>query len=310
MHQVKGNRVSQPGSGQNVRSPPPLHCLLAFEAAGRNASLAKAAGELRVTVSALTQSIAVLEDRLGLELVRSLAPVVELTVAGERYLRSVQSFSMRLRDGLFEGSALGRTQLRVTAPQALGRMWLAPRLADFVRRHPRIDLVLTCTERYEAVRGGGVDVGLRIGGTDDDGLVSMPLWNDRLIAVAAPALAARADGLSLQELAASLPLIDHPVANWQRWLSGIAMPRLRPLVACTDLHMAIEAAVHGIGVAIAPSRLVGPALRSRQLQAISGHWVPAQPYCVVVAAEQRERLAVRLFLGWLEAQCSEAAGDA
>jgi LysR family transcriptional regulator, glycine cleavage system transcriptional activator len=105
--------------------------------------VSKAAGELRVTASAVAQSIAVIEDRVQMQLVRSLLPVVELTEPGDRYFRSVQAFATQLRDGLFERFPVGRTQLRISASQALSRLWLAPRISEFVGLHPRIDLVLT-----------------------------------------------------------------------------------------------------------------------------------------------------------------------
>ena len=100
---------------------------------------------------------------------------------------------------------------------------MAPRLGAFTRAHPRIDLILTSTERFQNVTGGGVDIGLRYGGQVDDRLIDVPLWTDRLIAAAAPALSARVDGLSPMELATSMPLIEHPSASWHVWL-----PRLEP----------------------------------------------------------------------------------
>lgn len=306
-----------PAPALDMHKLPPLHCLLALEALGRHLSLAKAAGELRLTASALTQSIALLEDRLGLKLVCALVPRVELTAAGASYFGAVQAFATRLRDGLYARSPLARTQLRISAPQALGRLWLAPRLADFMRCHPRIDLVLTCTEKYEplasmaASAAGGVDLALRAGGSGsgDDGLITLPLWSDHLVAAAAPALAARADGLSPAELTAQLPLIEHPVASWQRWLAGtdVRGQTLRPVLRCSDLHLAIETAVLGLGIVVAPSRLLAQRIGQRALRRASPHAAPAWPYRVVVSAAQHERPAVRAFLGWLDAHGAQSA---
>lgn len=297
---------SQPETADaiGIRYLPPLHCLLAFEAAARHASLAKAAGELRVSVSALAQSIATLEERLGLKLVRALVPTVEPTASGQQYLRAVQGFVHRLRDGLFERFAAGRTQLRITASQALSRLWLAPRLGSFVQRHPRIDLVVTTTERLEPLKGGGVDVALRYGGEVDDELVCLPLWHDELVAVAAPAWAARADGLSPQAIAQTLPLVDHPVAGWRRWLDGLAdaadppLPRLH----CTDLHLAIEAAAQGLGITISPLRVLARPLAAGELKLVSSRRVPARAYQAITSREQAQRAVVQAFVGWLAEQ--------
>jgi DNA-binding transcriptional LysR family regulator len=291
-----------------IGSLPPLHCLLAFEATARNLSLAKAAGELRLTPSTVSQSIALLEERLRLQLMRQATPVVELTAAGQRYFGFVQIFAHRLRDGLYERFPVGRAQLRVTAPQALSRLWLAPRLGAFMRAHARIDLVLTSTERFQAVQGGGVDIGLRYGGEVDDQLVNVPLWTDRLVAVGAPRLAALGEGLSARELAASLPLIEHPSASWHVWLPGNgADTRLQPLLTCSDLHLAIEAAVQGLGLVIAPARIIAARLASGALRRVSTHSVEARPYRAVVSREQFGRAPVQAFLAWLSGEAAAQA---
>lgn len=291
-----------------IRQPPPLHCLLAFEAVARNLNLAKAAGELRLTASAVTQSIALLEARLGLKLLRTLAPVVELTDAGRDYFATVQDFVHRLRDGLYERFPLGRTQLRITASQALGRLWLAPRLQRFTQRHPRIDLVITSTEQFQSLRGGGLDVALRYGGAPAEGLVSRPLWTDRHVAVGAPALARRADGLSPAAIVKSLPLIDHPVSSWSGWLAALAPDEgpVRARLQCSDLHLAIEAACLGLGLVIVPARVVHELLARRVLRLASPHAGPGKAYQAFVSVEQAQRAPVQAFLHWLADEAGAA----
>jgi len=300
-----GHKSDSPGL--SYAGTPPLHCLQAFEAVARHLSLAKASGELRLSAAALGQSIAALEDRLGLKLVRSLAPTVELTPAGEGYLHAVQAFSHRLRDGLHERFPAGRAQLRVTASQALSRLWLAPRLHRFTQRHPRIDLIITSTDRFEAVKGGGVDIGLRYGGVPDDEMVVVPLWSDRLVAAAHPHLAKAADGMSAAELARRLPLVDHPVSSWRSWLGAIdpALADVSPTLTCSDLHLAIEAACQGIGIVIAPRRLLAGKLASGALQRLTAHSAPAKDYHAVLWRAQADRPPVQAFVAWLR----EQAGD-
>jgi DNA-binding transcriptional LysR family regulator len=261
----------------------------------------KAAGELRLTQSAVSQSIALLEDRLRLQLVRHAAPVVELTPAGQRYFEFVQDFSHRLRDGLHERFPVGRTQLRITAPQGLGRLWLAPRLVNFTRSHPRVDLVITLTHRYQAVLGGGVDIALRCPGVEDDQLAAVHLWTDRLVVAGTPDLAAKADGLSPAELVSSFPIIEHPSASWNVWLSGTetVRPALRPTIACSDLHFAIEAAAQGFGLVVAPARIIGSKIATGALRRISSRSVEARPYHAVISRKQFDRAPVREFVAWL-----------
>lgn len=285
-----------------LRNPPPLHCLLAFEAAGRSLSLAKAAGELRLTPSALAQSIALLEDRVGLHLVHALSPAVELTTVGQQYLRAVQQFTHRMRDDLYERLPGRRTQLRITASQAFARLWLAPRLGGFVQRHPRIDLVLASTAQFQTIGHGGVDIGLRYGHVDDDRLLATTLWTDRLVAVGAPALLAQRS-IDPIAIGRDMPLIDHAVARWGPWLetANALGSGFRPVLVCSDLHLAIEAACQGIGLVLAPSRLLEHKQRG-ELTIASRHTIAAKPYQAVVAREQAERLPVREFMQWLTAE--------
>ncbi|WP_162247096.1 LysR substrate-binding domain-containing protein [Rhizobacter sp. Root404] len=289
-----------------ISNPPPVHCLMAFEAAARNLSLSKAAGELRVSVSAIGQSIALLEDRLGLHLVSSLSPSVELTHVGQQYLKAVQRFSHGLRDGFYERIPGRRTQLRITAAQAFARLWLAPRLYRFMNQYRGIDLVLTSSERFQTIGSGGVDIGLRYGHMEGDGLVATPLWSDELIAVGASNVAVRARGMSAASIASSMPLIEHPVTSWRQWLAscGMGSHDLHPVLVCSDLHLAIEAACQGLGLVLAPKRVVEQKLQSSELVRASAHSVPAKPYQVVVAREQVNRVAVRQFVGWLLAEGS------
>lgn len=283
----------------SLLNPPPLHSLLAFEAAARSLSLAKAAGELRITPSALAQAIALLEDRVGLQLVRVLSPTVELTEVGQRYSRAVQQFTHGLRDGLHQRLPDRRAQLRITASQALARLWLAPRLGGFVRAHPRIELVLASTAQIQTIGHGGVDIGLRYGQADDDRLLATTLWTDRLVAAGAPRLAPHP--LSPSELGRRMPLIDHAVARWSPWLAAAdALPSdLRPALVCSDLHLAIEAACQGIGFVLAPSRMLERKLERGELRIASRHDIAARPYQAVVAREQAARPPVRAFLQWL-----------
>lgn len=292
--------------GAALRGPPPLHCIQAFEAVARHLSLAKAAGELSLSGAALAQSIAALEGRLGVKLVCGLSPRVELTQAGERYFHAVQAFANQLRDGLYERFPVGRARLQVTASQALARLWLAPRLGQFARRHPRIDVVLTSTAQLQSLKAGGVDVGLRYGGSIDEDLLAVPLWTDRHIAAGSPALAARAAGLSPAALARSLPLVEHPVASWRHWLGAIdpALASVDPLLTCNDLHLAIEAACQSLGLVIAPSRLLAGKIADGQLCRVSAHATEGKAYQAVLWRERAGRPALRAFLGWLEEQAA------
>ncbi len=300
--------MSELSGAKSIGQLPPMHCLLAFEAVARNQQLARAAHELGLSKSALCNSIGLLEHRLRLRLIRRYSPSVELTEAGRQYLAATQAFSHEIRDGLFEESPLARTQLRVSASRALGRLWLGPRLADFTRRQPRIELMVTTTDRMDSVLGDGVDIALRYGGQTPEGSVSVPLLSDRLIAVASPALLRHcAHPVAIAELR-RLPLIEHPSLRWVEWLAGTGgsdgVPE--PRLTTTDLHFALNAAISGVGVAIVPSLFARPGLDSQRLLRIGEHAVPAKPYHAVISTTQLARAPMQAFLAWLQQQAAGA----
>lgn len=295
--------MSDSSDGRAIGLLPPMHCLLAFEAVARNRQLARAAHELGLTKSALCSSIALLEHRLRLRLVRRYSPAVELTEAGRRYLAATQAFAREMRDGLHAQSPHARTQLRVSASRAISRLWLGPRIGDFLREQPRVELLLNTSDQIESVLGEGVDVALRYGGELPEGAVSVPLLADRLVAVA------RAELLERDPDPRRLPRVEHPLLPWRDWFdsAGLAAPATDARLVTTDLHAALHAALQGVGATLLPSLFAQPFLADGRLQRVGPHAVAAKPYHAVVAAAQLERAPMRAFLAWLQRQVGDAA---
>jgi LysR family transcriptional regulator, glycine cleavage system transcriptional activator len=283
---------------------PPMSNLLAFESVARNQSLARAASELGVTKSALTHSIAHLEFRLKLRLVYKYSPLVVLTPVGQAYFASSQAFTRQLRDDHYKKSTTATTQIRVSCSRGLARLWLGPRLSDFHRLHPRIELIISAVDRLESVLGDGVDVGLRYGGPALPNMQSMLMWEDRHVAVGNPFLAKRARFMNLEEILSSLPLVQHSSIEWSGWAQGLVSPELliRPKIITSDLHFCLECAARGLGVAIVPRRLAQGYVNRGQLEVVTSHSVPSKPYHAVFSKEQSQREPMKEFLGWIQRQ--------
>src|SRR3979490_1462598 len=120
---------------------PPLNALRVFEAAARHLSFKEAAQELSITQAAVSHQIKSLEEYLGMELFRRVGRGVQLTEAARACLP-------KLREG-FESLAAAvemireraeETEVPVPAPPVFTARWLMPRLADFAKREPRIEL--------------------------------------------------------------------------------------------------------------------------------------------------------------------------
>ena len=190
---------------------PPLTALRAFDAAARHMSFAKAAEELHVTPAALSFQIKSLEEHLGRPLFRRLNRAVELTEAGRALAPGAAEGFATLQSAW---RAVRRqeddTSLTVTAGPALTAKWLAPRLYEFARAHPEIDLKFSATLRNMDLERDDVDVAIRFGNSADDGLYSVPVRKEWLTPVMTPELA---EGLRRQSPMGRLTTPDD-VAYW------------------------------------------------------------------------------------------------
>lgn len=251
---------------------PSLPGLRAFEAVGRLSSFRKAAEELSVTASAVSHQVRALEESLEIRLLDRDSRGVALTAAGQTLLPEVQAALDRL--------ALAIAGLRprpANAPLTISMLptfavrWLIPRLADFRRRHPGIEVRLDASMEIASFTGSDVDLAIRYGRGLWPGLHSEPLIADRLIAVCSPALLDGAAPLETpSDLARHVLLRNdaHP-EDWGLWLAaagvtGIDVSR-GPSFGYSELLL--RAAAEGLGVAVARRHLVEADLASGALVA-------------------------------------------
>ncbi|UAB89256.1 transcriptional regulator GcvA [Ruegeria sp. SCSIO 43209] len=235
---------------------PPLTALRAFDAAARHMSFAKAAEELNVTPAALSFQIKSLEEHLGHPLFRRLNRAVKLTEAGRTLapgtadgfaaLQAAWQATRRLQD---------ETSLTVTAGPALTAKWLAPRLYEFARANPGIDLKFSATLRNMDLERDDVDVAIRFGYGPDEGLYSVPVRKEWLTPVMTPELAEQfPTPASLREA----PLIHDdsisflkPRCDWPAWFRAVGLD-FTPTHGAhfSNADHAIDAAVAGVGVVL------------------------------------------------------------
>ncbi|MDU8928745.1 transcriptional regulator GcvA [Alisedimentitalea sp. MJ-SS2] len=253
---------------------PPLTALRAFDAAARHMSFSLAADELGVTPAALSFQIKSLEEHLGTLLFHRLNRKVELTEAG-------RTLAPGARDG-FEalGAAWRATRrlqddnsLTVTAGPGFTSKWLAPRLYEFARQHPEIELRFSASLRIVSFDQDDIDVAIRFGYGPDPGLHSVALAKEWVTPVMTPDMARI---YPTPEDLKQAPLIyDHsvdfldPPCDWPAWFRAAGIthePKYTAFFSQTD-H-AIDAALAGVGVVmgrrgfvvkdLAEGRLVAP----------------------------------------------------
>ncbi len=161
----------------------------AFVAVADAEGFAPAARRLGLSPSAVTRSVAALEERLGLRLLQRTTRRVALTDAGRRFLLRARRILADLREA--EDSAAAERaapsgHLVVAAPVMFGRLHVGPLVCEFLSLHPAVTGELTLSDRNVDLLEDGVDVALRIGELQDSTLVARRVGETRRIWVAAP----------------------------------------------------------------------------------------------------------------------------
>ncbi|HEY0524465.1 MAG TPA: LysR substrate-binding domain-containing protein [Stellaceae bacterium] len=248
------------------RSLPPLDALRFFEAAARHLSFSKAGDELHVAEGAVNHRILALEEALGIPLFRRLPRHLELTANGERLARGI-------RDGFDHiARAVGGLEREVVAgplavgmPSSLAARWLPSRLARFTEENPGIGIQILTGVSPADLRNGDVEVAVVFDTGNHPDLAVTPLMPDHVFPVCSPRLLAQHGPVLTPEDLLRLPLLidataeqDGSGADWRSWLARVGASHLRIPGGqrFSQATLAAEAAVAGLGVAMARASLV------------------------------------------------------
>src|SRR4051812_26814920 len=124
-----------------MRKLPFLNGIRAFEAAARAESFAKAAGELNVTPAAISRMVQLLEQRIGVPLFERKANRLILTAAGRTYQAGLTQLFDALANLTTQVTAMGGSRvLTVGVGPTFAARWLIPRLADFQKEAPDLEV--------------------------------------------------------------------------------------------------------------------------------------------------------------------------
>lgn len=295
------------------RDLPPLNALRAFEAAARLQSISRAGAELHVTHGAISRQIRALEEQLGVSLFDKDGRGVKLTGAGMRLRDAASDAFERLRGACAE---LKRHQ--ADAPFVLGcpgsllARWFIPRLDRLNRALPELRLQLSSSEGDLDPRRPGVDATLLFAEKPWPADMQVfelaaecigPVLGPRYVRSAE--LSGAAPDALLSE--ALLHTASRPQA-WPNWAAANGLPptALRYGQGFEHLYYLLEAAVAGLGVAIAPQQLVADDLAAGRLIAPWGFVETPARLALWVPARHNDPRAERL-AEWLRAQLRPAS---
>ena len=260
---------------------PHVHSLTVLATAG---SFTAAAQRLGLSKAAMSQRVAELERAAGVPLVRRTTRSVRLTEAGEQLVEATRGAYDQIAQG-FAGvrdlASAPRGVVRVTAPVALGRQQIVPRLADFLRAHPEVRVELELSDRLVPLAQEGFDLALRHTAAPPDTHVAWPLCETRSWLVATPGyLRRRGTPSHPNDLATHdcLPYLrPGETPTWtfapDKGATRVAVPVRGPFSA-NNSEALREAAMGGLGIALLPDFSAQAALRAKRLVVVLPRWRP------------------------------------
>jgi len=287
-----------------------------FAAIAASPSLAAAARTLGVSPPAVTQRLRTLETKLGVHLLDRRGRHLTLTDEGELLAERggdiVESLTA-LSDALAERQGEVTGSLRVIAPFGFGRRHIAPLIARFQARHPRLRIDLLLTDRLGRTPAETWDIAIHVGGLAD-ATPSLTLRhlapNDRFLCASPLYLSRFGTPGSPSDLRAhrciALRENDEDVTLWRfRARHGGQEERIRidPSLASNDGAVVKEWALAGCGLIVRSEWDVAEDLRAgRLVRILTGHELPAAPIVAFSGARRGARAArTRRFLDELSA---------
>lgn len=262
-----------------------LTAIQAFLVVADTGNFAEAARRLGRTPSAMSKSVARLEDVLGTKLAHRTTRSVSLTADGTELVARLGP----LFEALVEEEAAfreSRTQLsgplRVGLPVAWGRAWFMTLIADFMKTYPAIYMDISLTDRLVDLAEEGMDVVLRAGDLRaSPGLIAHRLFDDPLWVCAAP------EYLNVHGRPSSPEMLKtHRCVNFRNRATGRLFPwffkqdgmpmefRPRGVLVCDDGQSVVHAAVCGLGLSQMPAYLAAPYRADGRLECVLSEWQP------------------------------------
>lgn len=292
------------------RRLPPAQALHAFEAAARHMSFTEAARELGITQAAVSQRIKLLEHRLGQRLFLRHARGLELTEAGRAFVPAAHEAFERLATGLAEAFGPARdAPLTLRTTPGFAAYWLGRRLRGFQQRHPDISLRLTTAVWPTDFDLEAVDMEVRYGRGDWDGVECLRLTREWLTPVCSPGVA---PAVTSPEALAGRTLL-HAVGfeiGWPQWLARAGTPAVldeTTALLCDNMAVVTELAVHGAGIGLGRSGFVEALLDEGRLVAPFGLRLETdEAFFLVRAAARSPRPGARRFWSWMEGEAVPA----
>lgn len=288
--------------------PSDLPAIAAFECVARRGSFTRAAEELGLSTSALSQAVRKLEAAVGLQLLRRTTRSISPSDAGARLLAAATASLTGLAeavDSLADEGEQPRGPVRVTLSRVAHTLLIAPHLPAFMRAYPDVQVELALGDGLSEIVAEGHDLGIRLGERLPRDMIATPLGGpQRLAIVGSPEYFARhpkptsPHDLLAHDCIRLRFVTSGRFNNW--WLAADGAEQdlvVRGSLVLSDMVEVVGAAVAGLGLAQVFEGLAKPYLADKRLvRVLYGHAAPFPGFFAYYPTRAHMPARVRVFL--------------
>ncbi|RJG46052.1 LysR substrate-binding domain-containing protein [Mesorhizobium sp. DCY119] len=283
-----------------------LNGLRAVEAVARCGSLIKAAEELGVSPSAVSQQINRTEKQLGRTLFERRPSGLVPTEFGAVFTARLSSGFRELAQAVALADDRTSNTLIVSMAPAIAARWLVPRLSRFFSRFPEILIRIDASTQIADLNRSDVDLGIRLGRGRWPGARAELLLPMEIFPVCSPHVARKLK--AIPDLAKVWEIRDeNSMISWQDWFNAAGVEPVMPIqgASFTDPILCLEAVIAGQGIMLAWQFLAADALADGRLVAPFGIAAPSGlGHYIVTGEDKRASRKVDCFRKWVHEEVS------
>ena len=288
-----------------------LNALLVFVKVAETRSFTLAAQRLGLTASAVSKSIARLEQELGVKLLQRSTRLVSLTGEGGSFFERCRQILTEIEDAetaVTATTATPKGRLRLQMPVGFGRRVVIPKMLNFTRLYPELSVDIELSDRHVDLTYEAVDAAIQVGFISDDRVVAHKLCNLSFAAYASPeylkihGTPKSPDDLDQHQCLAYLLPISGEHREWKFTKNGQNFSKtVSGALNINNAESLLEAAMAGAGIVMVSDFIAGDALRSGKLQRILSDYVVAGPEVSIVYLPRSTLAAkVRVLIDFLK----------
>lgn len=289
---------------------PPLNALKTFVSAASHLNFTKAAEELFVTQAAVSHQIKLLEEFLGVPLFYRRNRLLELTDVGLQYFEDIQPLLEQVVVATDRAKqSQTRQVLTISVPQTFGIQWLVPRLNDFHRKYPDVEVRIKGVDQDEGKLGKEIDVAIYYGLGHWENLDAVRLADARIIMLASQDFI-NEHAIKQPEDLIGLPLLHSTTHNkWKKMKEHLDIDGLDAESGSVFSHsfMVLQAATHQQGIAIANSIIAQNEIESGHLvELFDTELYDEKSFYVVYPPQMAKVEKIQHFVQWIIAEMNES----